>query len=78
MSEDVKEVIVAPRLAVRDRMPADWQERIARAPGIEVVGRSVSRMQLRATDKALKEAISEFGDMLQCETTLPRNFAGDC
>lgn len=73
MSEEVKNVVVAPRLSSRDQVPGDWQERIARTPGIEVVGKSLGRMQLRATDQALKDALSEFGDLLHHETSLPRN-----
>lgn len=74
MDTTEKHVVVAPRAATRERLPADWEERLRRIPGVSVLGSGFGRMQIRATEQALQQATAEFGHLLHFEEAMPRSF----
>jgi hypothetical protein len=76
MSEETRQIVIAPRLAALDSPPEGWQEKIAAISGITPLGSSFGRMQVRATDQALEEARRELGHLLHFEPVTERRPAG--
>jgi hypothetical protein len=76
MSDETRQIVIAPRLAALASPPGDWQEKIAAIPGVTVLGSSFGRMQVRATDAALADARRELGDLLHFEEVMGRGTAG--
>lgn len=76
MSDETRQIVIAPRLAALASPPGDWQEKIAAIPGVTVLGSSFGRMQVRATETALADARRELGDLLHFEPVVGRGPAG--
>jgi hypothetical protein len=68
----VRNLVVAPKAALRDQLPHDWQEQIARISGVELIGSGFNRAQLQVTDQALDELKAKFGHVLDIEDVLGR------
>lgn len=75
MANETKQVVVAPRAAMRDAVPGDWQEQVASTPGVTVVGRTPGRMQVDATAEGLESATRRLGHLLHFEEVATRGFA---
>lgn len=76
MAEESRQVVIAPREAVRSQVPPDWQDQVAHTPGITVLGSSVVGMEVRATDAALQDAQRRLGHLLHFEEPVERRPAG--
>ena len=74
MPEDVKHFVAAPKAAMEDQIPSDWQDQLKQLPGLEVVGDAFGRMQFKATDQALQKASARLGHVLHFEEVEPRKF----
>ena len=72
MGFEVVQVIVAPKRETREATPADWQDLVANVDGVEVVGRTTSRVQVQATPEAVHEVRRLFGDLCHVEEVAPR------
>jgi len=76
VEDETKRVVIAPRAAVLSQMPGDWEDQVARTPGITVLGSSFGRMQVHATDEALQDARRRLGHLLHFEEAVERRPAG--
>jgi hypothetical protein len=73
MTEETRQVVIAPRLGATP--PPDWQEQLARTPGVTVLGSAFGRMQVRATPSAIQDASARLGHALHFEEVIPRGYA---
>jgi hypothetical protein len=71
-SEESRHLVVAPKAAAQNRLPSDWQEQVARLSGLEVIGSSFNRVQLRATAEGLNQLKDKFGHVLNIEEAIAR------
>lgn len=74
MDSALKHFVLAPSRTAAAPLPEEWQERIAAMPGIFVLGRAFGRLQVSATDEAIRTASAQFGHALLVEETAPRHF----
>jgi hypothetical protein len=51
----------------------DWQERIAREPGVMVLGRTGTRMQFEAEAETARRLIAELGSAIAIEEAADRS-----
>ena len=73
MSKDQsKHLVVAPKAAQQTQLPPDWQEQIARMSGLELIGSSFDRVQLRATAEGFDALKNKFGHLLNIEEAIAR------
>lgn len=76
MSDETTRIVIAPRLAALSAVPGDWQSQVAAIPGVTVLGDAFGKMQVRATEEALREARGRLGHLLHFEPVAERRPAG--
>jgi hypothetical protein len=75
-SEESRHFVVAPKAAQNSELPPDWQEQIARMSGLELIGSSFNRVQIRATAQGISELKNKFGHVLNIEEAIARKPEG--
>lgn len=63
--------VIAVKREQRSEAPSDWQERLGRIEGIEVLGgRNPYRVQVRASEEAIRTARHRWGNLLHIEPAI--------
>lgn len=64
--------VIAIKREQRAAAPSDWQERLGRIEGLEVLkGHSPDRVQVRASEEAIRTARHRLGNLLHIEPIIP-------
>lgn len=72
MADEPRLFVIAPRQECLDALPKDWQAQVRNMGNIDVVGATLSRMQVAARPAALDQAREKLGHLLHFEEDLPR------
>ena len=63
--------IIAPRRA-GPRPPENWQDRVSKIPGINVIGTNEKQVHFEAADDAVEELRRDLGEYCHIEQSAPR------
>jgi len=73
MGEQARTLVVAPKLGMDAKLPTDWQNQLSGMPGVELLGSSFGRVQVRASADAREAIDAKFGHILNIEEAAPRS-----
>lgn len=65
MSKDI--YVIAVKRACRNQVPPDWQQKLGKTSGIEILSSNERLLQVRATEEVMAQIIAVHGQWLNIE-----------